>query len=345
MNCTKCGAPLENDAKFCNVCGSPVEAPAEQSVYGAGSYTPGSYAPGTPGGYTPGSYALGSPGSYTPGGCPSGGGYTSGGQGGYGDVDVKTVRKYFLSNRVLPWVLIIVGIPFICMMGLGLILIIVGIILLMKESYAGESSVDQAWRKQADRLEARSMEKLNLIQEQTSIIDPVTLIGFGASPDDSFSNARAESQARRGRRFSLFGWISALFKKADGTEYDPEEVYKIGSDDRIRSMLMEVSTFVFTDTQILMYVADVDISTGLIYREETSECFYQEVEAMNFRESLYKVFNRKKKVYVNQKRESFVLYMGGCSFCASLGASGENESVLADRFTAMRNLIRDKKNA
>ena len=59
-------------------------------------------------------------------------------------------------------------------------------------------------------------------------------------------------------------------------------------------MLMEVSTFVFTDTQILMYVADVDISTGLIYREETSECFYQEVEAMNFRESLYKVFNRKK---------------------------------------------------
>ena len=159
MNCTKCGAPLENDAKFCNVCGSPVEAPAEQSVYGAGSYTPGSYAPGTPGGYTPG-------------GCPSGGGYTSGGQGGYGDVDVKTVRKYFLSNRVLPWVLIIVGIPFICMMGLGLILIIVGIILLMKESYAGESSVDQAWRKQADRLEARSMEKLNLIQEQTSIIDP-----------------------------------------------------------------------------------------------------------------------------------------------------------------------------
>ena len=113
-------------------------------------------------------------------------------------MDVKTVRKYFLSNRVLPWVLIIVGIPFICMMGLGLILIIVGIILLMKESYAGESSVDQAWRKQADRLEARSMEKLNLIQEQTSIIDPVTLIGFGASPDDSFSNARAESRQEEG---------------------------------------------------------------------------------------------------------------------------------------------------
>lgn len=351
MNCTRCGAPLESDAKFCNVCGSPVEAPATQ-----GGYVPGStenYTPGSTGGYTPGSeggYTQGSTGGYTPGSTggytPGGGNYTPGGSGGRAVfVEPSVVRKYFLNNRVLPWVLIILGIPFITMLGLGLILIIIGIVMLFRESYAGEASVDQAWRNQIERLEARSLEKLNLIHEQTSIIDPVTLVGFGEGPDSTFTAAKAESKARRGHRFGLFRWIFSFLKKADGTELDPEEVYKIGSDDRLRSLLLEVSTFVFTDTQVLMYRADVDISTGLIYRELTSECFYQEIEAMNFTESLYKVFNRRRKKYVNQKRESFVLYMGGCSFSASMGAGGENESVLAEKFTAMRSLIREKKHA
>lgn len=322
MNCTKCGAPLEMDAKFCNVCGSPVEAPAD------------AYTPGSQGGYVPGGQ-----GGYTPGSQRSGGAVFT---------DASVVRKYFMSNRGWPWVLIIVGIPLIAVMGLGLILIIVGLVMLFRESYAGESSVDQAWNRQIEILRSRGMDKLNMIQEQTSLIEPIVLVGWGASPDETFEAAKMEAQNRKSSRFSLFGWIGGLFglfKKEDGTEMDPQEVYKIGSDERLRSMLLEVSMFVFTESQVLMYRGDADISTGLVYREATSECFYKDIEAINFVESLYKVFNRKKKKYVNKKRESFILYMGGCNFSASLCSGVEEHSVLDNQFTAMRNLIRDKKNA
>lgn len=350
MNCTKCGAPLEMDAKFCNVCGSPVEAAPD--TYNPGGYTPGGqsgYTPGSPSGYTPagqGGYVPGGQSGYTPGGQ---GGYVPGGQSGRGAMlsDTKVIRKYFMGNRKWPWILVIAGIPLIAFMGLGLILIIVGIVLLLRESYAGEESVDQAWNKQVGILRTRGMEKLNMIQEQTSLIDPIVLIGWGESPDGTFEAAKMESKNRRSG-FSLFGWIGALaslFRKEDGTEYDPQEIYKIGSDERLRSMLLEVSMFVFTDSQVLMYRGDVDISTGLVYRESTSECFYKEIEAINFVESLYKVFNRKKKKYVNKRRESFILYMGGCNFSASLCSGIEEDSVLDNQFTAMRNLIRDKKNA
>ncbi|MCI9133796.1 MAG: zinc ribbon domain-containing protein [Lachnospiraceae bacterium] len=378
MNCTKCGAPLESDAKFCNVCGSPVEmavpatadpyVPGGQSGYasgGQGGYTPGSqggyvpgtqssyvpvtqsgYVPGTQGGYASGGqggYVPGSQGGYTPGGSGGRGGYSSGGRGG-AFVESSVVRKYFLSNRTWPAILILIGIPLICAMGIGLILILIGLFFLFKNDYTGEASVDQAWDNQVEIMTQRGMEKLNMIQEQVSLIDPVILTGLGAAPDSSFEAAKAESEAKKNK--GLWSSIFRLFQRnsSDGTELDPVVALRIGSDDALRSMLMEVSLYVFTETQVLMYRGDVDISTGLVYQEFTGECFYKDIEGMRFEQSLYKVFNRRSKKYINKVTESFVLYLGGCSFSANVNTE-VGKSVMDTQFTAMRNLIRDKKNA
>ena len=372
MNCSKCGAPLESDARFCNVCGSPVEAPAApvptdtyvpggQGGYaagGQGGYTPGGqggyvpaggqggYTPGSQGGYTPGGYTQGGQGGYTQGGYASGGqgGYSSGGRGG-AFVESSVVRKYFLSNRTWPTILIIIGIPLICAMGIGLILIVIGLIFLFKNDYTGEASVDQAWDNQVEIMTQRGMEKLNMIQEQVSLIEPVILTGLGAAPDSSFAAAKAESEAKKNKG-GFWSGIFSLFRRnsSDGTELDPVVALRIGSDDGLRSMLMEVSLYVFTETQVLMYRGDVDISTGLVYQEFTGECFYKDIEGMRFEQSLYKVFNRRSKKYINKVTESFVLYLGGCSFSANVNTE-VGKSVMDTQFTGMRNLIRDKKNS
>jgi len=235
----------------------------------------------------------------------------------------------------------------ICFFGLGLILIVVGVVFLLKTDYTGEASVDQAWNNQVEILTQRGMDKLNLIDDQVSLIDPVVLVGLGATPDGSFAAAKVQAEAAKAKN-GLFGWgsIFKLFKKKkpDGTEDDPVESYKIGSDERIRSMLLEVTVYRFTESQVLIYCGDVDISTGLVYKEYTSECFYQDIEGMNFNQSLYKVFNRKKKQYVNKVTESLELFLGGCSLRSSINTE-VGDSVIDTQFTAMRNLIRDKKNA
>jgi hypothetical protein len=121
--------------------------------------------------------------------------------------------------------------------------------------------------------------------------------------------------------------------------------YRIGDDERVRSMLLEVDTYYFTETQVLLYSADVDISTGLIYHEQTSEVFYEDIEGIEFEQKLFKVYNPKKKKYINKKRENMVLYLGGCSLSSSVNMDvGETYMDSQKQFAAMRNLIREKKN-
>lgn len=329
MNCKNCGAPLRPKAKFCGVCGTPVTASKEEVSPKQEAYRPASRereSSPKQEAYRPPVKKKSDPDSEIS---------TS---------EMKTIRKYFLSQTIIPLVLIIIGIPLLFAMGIGLIFIIIGLVKLFQTSYKGEDVVDQATKRQIHILKKRGLEKLNLIQEQISLIDPVIIIGVGDSPDSSFDAARMSSQMVKKKRFSLFH-IFSLFgkKKKDGTENDPIEAFRIGSDEALRSMLIEVSVYVFTEQQILLYKGDVDISTGLVYKELTAECFYQDIEGMNFSQYVYKVFNQKKKEYTNKIMESFVLFLGGCKFSASINTE-MNHSGLENQFTAMRNLIRDKKN-
>lgn len=382
MNCKNCGAPLRPNARFCGVCGTPVSNPgtAGQPEKPAGlkrePYRPASrerlaesgqaeskqenYRPVRREKQTEPGQVESKQENYRPArrekqSSPKQESYIPTGKkhvpktGMDFEVDpseMKTIRKYFLSQRILPTVLIIVGIPLIFAMGIGLIFIVIGIVLMLRSNYKGEDVVDRAVTRQIRNLKKRGLDKLNLIQNQVSLIDPVILIGIGASPDSSFDAARAATQIKNKKGLFHYFNIFNLFKKkkSDGTENDPVEAMRIGSDDCLRTLLIEVSVYVFTEQQLFMYKGDVDISTGLVYSEMTAECFYQDIEGMNFSQSIYKVFSQKKKKYMNKIMESFTLYLGGCKFSASMNTE-MNDSALDNQFTAMRNLIRDKKNS
>lgn len=359
MNCPNCGATLEKDAKFCVVCGTPVpeEAPAQTE----GSYTPGSsgsYTPGNSGSYTPGSsgsYAPGNSGSYTPGGS---GAYIPGSTGNYGGsggrkagANTDHIREYFFGRKSRwPTILIIVGILTIAF-GIGVVLILIGLIAMAAQAimalfgnFAHEDEVDAAWKAQKAVMRERGMEKLNLVQEQMSLIEPLVLVGFGHSPHNSFATAK-EGALKLNKGSGVFTFLRNLFfgKRKDGTEYDPEFKLKIGSNGRIRSILQEVTVYAFTENQVLMYTGDVDISTDLVYNEYTAECFYEDIEGVRLNENIYKVLNAKKRRYENRLTNEFVLYLGGCQFQCSVN-SEVDASVGEGQFAAMRSLIREKKN-
>ncbi|MCD8160076.1 MAG: hypothetical protein LUE61_02645 [Clostridiales bacterium] len=338
------------------------------------SYTPGgsgSYTPGNSGSYTPGgsgSYTPGSSGSYTPGGSGAyipGSTGNSGGSGGQkSGVNTDHIREYFFGRKYKwPYVVMLIGfLIFVraksdAIHAIGLMLIVVGLlaipVIYIWSHFIGfphEDEVDAAWEQQRATMRKRGLEKLNLVQEQMSLIEPLVLVGFGRSPDESFADARGEG-AKQTKQLDKLSILSRAFTtlrnlffgKRKGTELDPIPKRKIGSNGRIRSILQEVTVYAFTENQVLMYSGDVDISTGLVYDEYTAECFYEDIEGVRLSESLYKVLNVRKRRYENRITNEFTLFLGGCNFRCSVN-SEVGSSVGNSQFAAMRSLIREKKN-
>lgn len=325
MNCAKCGAELEKDSRFCEVCGTPVndalagqqetdftqERPKEQ--YGGGS---------------------------------------SGGGGFYGSAELSTrrIRKWFKGRPLWPAVITVLAFLMALIMDDGkivpIIVMLIGAVIWaltwMGTMESDVQMVDMAWDQCAKYLKGRGMEKLNLIQEQVSLIDPVVVTGLGVSPNASFANARQMIQAKRTfGPFGLIRGIIGLFRK-DGTKLDPYEAYRIAADEGLRSMLRQLTVYMFTDTQLLVYKGNIDISTGMIYAESTDEVFYEDIEGMNFTQTVYKA--QRKNRFVNKVSEDMELYLGGCKLSSSISMDA-GVSIIDQQFGAMRSLIRDKKGA
>jgi hypothetical protein len=271
--------------------------------------------------------------------------------------NTKSIRSWFqVKTPKWPLIIAVIGL-FLCFGGgvvtlLGILFLIAGIglfvYLIANKNSSGQQEVDAAWNYQINVLSSRALTKLNLVDEQTSLIDPIVTVGYGCTPDTSFASSKASASEKKGLIRSILGNTLGLIignMVTDGTELDPYVAYRIGDDERVRSMLLEVDTYYFTETQVLLYSADVDISTGLIYHEQTSEVFYEDIEGIEFEQKLFKVYNPKKKKYINKKRENMVLYLGGCSLSSSVNMDvGETYMDSQKQFAAMRNLIREKKN-
>lgn len=348
MKCQKCGAEIEVGSRFCEVCGTPVaqgNASFEQNAGGSMPHQTQAY-------------------SY---------------QGNNGDYDTgvrfdtKKIRQWFKGKP--KW-------PVICTVLLAIYFIFYNYIL-SEMSYYGDigittrifnwpffflcvcialwvytwsqvasvSEVDRAWNAYVDILSKRGLGKLNLIKEEVSVVDPVVLVGFGEAPDITFDIAKTQKQTGRvGFLGKLFLWMYAwpamlilkVFKRSDGTELDPYVAERIAEDDIVRSLLISVSVYMFSERQLFVYTGNLDISTGLIYSERTEEVFYQDISGVKFNQSLFKLYSMRVKRYVNKARETMELYLPGCSIHTSYRTELDT-SILKEKFAAMRNLIRDKK--
>ena len=251
----------------------------------------------------------------------------------------SNVRRYFFGpSKTLPMALIVIGF-FTMFIMIGFVLIAVGVTVLIINAftgnYNGQEEADQAVRVETNRLYQRGIEKLNLITEDVGLIEPICLQGFGVEPDANLGTTENDVMPKKGLR----GFFSNLKKTAT---LDPVDLYKIGSDDVLRSMLISVTLFMFTENQMMVYSGNVDISTSKIYNEKTSEIFYKDITSIDTLEVLSKQFNPKKKNFTYFTRESIVLSGNGIGNVYSFRAMGDN-SYINNQFTAMKNLIREKK--
>lgn len=263
----------------------------------------------------------------------------------------KNVRNYFMKGRILPAVLIIIGI-ILSFTGIGAIvgipLIIAGIVIAVKGVSAAEAEVDQATQFEVANLKERGMKKLNVISEQINLVKPIVIYGAGESPDSNLG--ATASKRNRGTSvwlkvllfpITILVAIFSIFKKKE-INIDPIERYKIGSDTKLRYMLLQVTVFAFTEHQLLIYSGNVDISTGIVYDETTAELFYTDISNIATNEELTKYFHKNRFIY--KKREYVVINGNGMNYVASFTSDvAEGQSRIDNEFAGMRNLIREKK--
>lgn len=319
MNCPKCGAKIDEGSKFCDMCGAPIDdgnVPNERNSYGGQGVAPEQPF------------------------WEDGGGFDTGVR-----FDTKKIRKWFRGKSLkVPIFVTVMGFLMVVLAGrydtavmvFGILVLVAGIAacVLTYLSAFDVSEVDRAWNTYVDLLPKRGFDKLNMIQEQVSLIKPIVLAGFGEAPDSSFESAN--------QTIDMILDYRKKIRLRKGTKDDPYEAERIGKDDILRSMLLSVTVYIFTEEQVLIYTGNIDISTGLIYRERTEEVFYQDIEGIRFRQNVFKVYSMNKKKYVNKLRETMELYLSGCTLKSSYRTE-LNASLLQEGFTAMRNLIRDKK--
>lgn len=319
MNCTKCGAQLMEDSNFCEVCGARVTSRE------SGAFTQNQQM----------MQAQLTKYYVNPG------------------FNTERIRKWFLGNPLLALVFILLAMLGLIMLAIGLIMMmatrdsscfVLGLFLLLG-SVAGfvyikskqednVEEIERAWNAYIDILSKRGMQKLNLIQEEVALIDPIVLVGVGELPNNSYEVSK--EQVKKG-----------LFAKnmyVNPNDNDPVESYKIDKYNILRSMLLQVSVYMFSGNQVFVYVGNVDISTGLIYKEGSSEVFFQDIEGFAFKQEILKVYNERKKVRESKVMETFVLYLAGCKLKSSVLLESNDMSVVENQLTGMRSLIRDKKN-
>lgn len=326
MKCTKCGAPLMDDSNFCEVCGAKITNNETRTTYN---------------GQTP---------------------FMEKQQGFESQIlnyyvnpgfNVDRIRKWFLGNPLLDLLCLLAilsGLVFcfispimhlflrdrsISMLGVGFGIVFGGIlakIIINQRQEDNVEEIEQAWKTYTNILSQRGMQKLNLIQEEVSLLEPIVLIGRGASPNDSYVVSKEKEKAAN----NIFTRITE--------NNDPIEVYKIDKYNIFRSMLLQVSVYMFSGEQVFAYVGNIDISTGLIYKEGTSEVFFHDIEGVAFKQEVLKIYNERTKVRDSKIMETFVLYLAGCKLKSSILLEENDMSVIENQLVGMRNLIRDKKN-
>ena len=257
-------------------------------------------------------------------------------------INRDVIKRYFVGKKqTLPIILMVVGVITIAFV-VGIFLLIAGVVWFLYNKFSadlsGESEVDRAVQHEINRVKARALRKLNILDEQVQDVEPVVVSGRGTEPE---STAIRKNISFLGKLMKAFKF--KILKKKDDIEDDPEYMVRIGSDNKFRCSLLSVSVFLFGQSQLYIYYCDVDLCTGLVYREGTHEYFYCDINAISFMQEKEKVYNYKKKKYQRVLFECVKIFANGCHHTAALAADGDR-SVIEQEFTGMRNLIRERKN-
>ncbi len=206
----------------------------------------------------------------------------------------------------------------------------------------GENQYDAQIDADIKDLSVRALDKLGLVSEQVSMIEPIKVKGPYYDYTEYRLDKRNKSFLRSYLKVIFFWvyWIYLVVKLIkDSKRYTPRLIFRCGSDDQVRYSMVQVNMFIFSETQIYVYTCSYDICSGEIFEENTSEYFYQDVDCVVTGSKLEKLVSKKK--VINKYFEYFkVVVTSGTSTNAIVDGSA---SILNTQVKGMRELIRNKK--
>ena len=266
----------------------------------------------------------------------------------------SNIRPYFGGKKsVVPLLVLIIGIVcFFVPLGffkvLGVVAVIAAAVLWIKNKFFSdfthEDDVDKAMAYEAEQAKTRALERLGIVKEQVSLIDPIATSGMAPRTITASDKIQFEQNTK-----GLFGKLlnkKNTKKQLMENDDDPKYFVKVGSDDKLRYTLLHNTVYYFSDSQLYIYWENVDIATGLVYGSGTSEYFYKDIEAVSTSQVCDKQFAPKKKKYVRYINEYVSVILAGTRYSGAFRTYTEgsvDKKEIADQIFAMRNLIRDKK--
>lgn len=192
-----------------------------------------------------------------------------------------------------------------------------------KSNGRAKTKVDEATQEYISELKSRAIEKFNVDEEQLEEVEPVVIAGAGTTP-------RINSLGNTANAKKIVSLLERFYSK------DPFEAYRVDKDAMPRYLLIQTTVYAFTDTQLLVYVGNIDISTGMIYDETVSEVFYSDVNSL-VQQELLKKYNKK---YYTVK----YLMLDICGISKIAAFDTRLVPDVNERLAGMESYIREKKN-
>lgn len=238
---------------------------------------------------------------------------------------ISTVLKFFLEHIYFMGTLEGFGVFCTIIRPLAFFSILVSIeeTMRIKSSGTAKNKVDEVTQKSISQLKSRAIEKFNVDEEQLEEVEPVVIAGAGVAPSMSFS----ENTVKIKRIAAIFGRFYSR---------DPFEACRVDSEAVPRYLLIQTTVYAFTDTQLLVYVGNIDISTGVVYDETVSEVFYSDVNSLVQQEILKK---QNKKYYTLK-----YLVLDVCGISKTAAFDSRLVHNVDERLAGMETYIREKKN-
>lgn len=261
----------------------------------------------------------------------------------------KKLKEYFYSERLwLIWMFWI-GI-FTAWLGVGFVLLLAWAVLKIYFMLVGikgdERLYDEILAQDVEHLKQRAVETLGVIEEEYSLIDPITAVGFAS---ESSVKMAAELTADKKNIFKMFcemllsipRSVMRFIRKLLGKEdYLSRSVFYEGNDNIVRGTLVCVTTILFTEQQILSYNCNFDIALGVILEENVREVFYRDVDSVNYGDATEHIV-RKDGSFIRAPLTRLCLAVpSGTNIVANMLWDSD---LLENQVMAMKSLIRSKK--
>lgn len=253
------------------------------------------------------------------------------------------LKKYFYDEKssLFFWICLIAAFP-----TFGATLLFYLVVKLLINSSGDEMRYDRILQQDISYLRDRAVNVMGLIPEELSLIEPIVTHGYAG--DDAVEKTTETETEKKDLFQKIVTLITSIPKKIlsflrsvfIGKDTISRSVFFEGRDERVRGSLIAVNIVSFTEQQIVTYTCNYDIALGIILKEYVREIYYRDVEMVSYGNKIRHMYLNNGKLLRMSSSWASITVSSVENIVASMAG---NNDLLEDQVTAMKNLIRSKK--